>query len=775
MPQARVSARLAVKEAPCYTCKAGDDCKRHSQRPRTNKSTPLDHSIMPPTDKFDGALESEKVASSMSIKTSVKHSLLQLATDDAVKARVCVKAVANDAQAANQPGTVRMCRIAEAPLSAEAPTGAELPNAAIIAKSVEVIFLREETSPSRDGDVVVLLDSDEDKLDNSGSPPKKQRVSSSSVVSQLCRETPLNNPECTDVRDLPADITEEGDLSMCDENVFRTSSVRKRSQSKSRQRPRFNLLNGGHFSDSGENSGRKSEASLRARTPLTVLRSAINLQDLSDKENISQKKELSCNAGKETYPTEDSTGRIHDADAEHLMPFMGSGGSSHTLDVPAQQAGAVQLQKEPVAEATHNQGLSAGLATPEELHEAGCQSGQGLPPPLKKTDAMVLHAEPRSGSPCTQALTAPAEQDGLELSGAGSLDYLDPPTHQAGPSQLQGIPPTGTLQSRDLTLPTEEDSAAELLEEPSGSAFAQTEMPRVSSLSIEAQADVAGTCSAAEVPGATQVADVMNASEARSRGSEESLPEAGTASPEDDEDEPLFQYTMPTPQAPPQLMSDDDDDEDSEDDIAKIFQPKGRRQKAYTTKTSSKPCTASKPTPAPEREPEAAAAAVAVEEVAKLPKSWLASPPKLPAVYYRPSEDDARSLTAPLPAEEERDFRAVAAAAHASSPARDKGAPSKPASQSHATKATGDQPGARAGGAVEKIMLKMVTADGPDLFFRVRPNESFGRLFGGYAKKVDSTVDKLQFLFDGKVIKVEETPACLELEDEDQIEVRPCK
>ena len=66
--------------------------------------------------------------------------------------------------------------------------------------------------------------------------------------------------------------------------------------------------------------------------------------------------------------------------------------------------------------------------------------------------------------------------------------------------------------------------------------------------------------------------------------------------------------------------------------------------------------------------------------------------------------------------------------------------------------------------------LKVKGQDGNEVFFRVKKTTLLSKLMSAYCKKIGADVETVRFLFDGKRIKGNETPADLEMENEDVID-----
>jgi hypothetical protein len=69
------------------------------------------------------------------------------------------------------------------------------------------------------------------------------------------------------------------------------------------------------------------------------------------------------------------------------------------------------------------------------------------------------------------------------------------------------------------------------------------------------------------------------------------------------------------------------------------------------------------------------------------------------------------------------------------------------------------------------INIKVVTQSGEEVFFKIKRNTKLSKLQGAYANKVGKDVQSIRFLYDGERISEEDTPASLEMEDNDTIDV----
>ncbi|KAI2810946.1 hypothetical protein RDWZM_002214 [Blomia tropicalis] len=71
----------------------------------------------------------------------------------------------------------------------------------------------------------------------------------------------------------------------------------------------------------------------------------------------------------------------------------------------------------------------------------------------------------------------------------------------------------------------------------------------------------------------------------------------------------------------------------------------------------------------------------------------------------------------------------------------------------------------------EYIKIKVVGQDTNELHFRVKKSTAFSKLKKSYSERIGVPLTSLRFLFDGRRIDDNDTPATLEMEEEDVIEV----
>ncbi|OSX62730.1 hypothetical protein POSPLADRAFT_1180820 [Postia placenta MAD-698-R-SB12] len=69
------------------------------------------------------------------------------------------------------------------------------------------------------------------------------------------------------------------------------------------------------------------------------------------------------------------------------------------------------------------------------------------------------------------------------------------------------------------------------------------------------------------------------------------------------------------------------------------------------------------------------------------------------------------------------------------------------------------------------INIKVTTQTGEEVFFKIKRNTKLSKLQGAYAAKVGKDVNSIRFLYDGTRINDDDTPASLDMEDNDTIDV----
>eukprot|EP01026_Neomeris_dumetosa_P075563 TRINITY_DN799_c1_g1_i1.p4 TRINITY_DN799_c1_g1~~TRINITY_DN799_c1_g1_i1.p4 ORF type:complete len:108 (+),score=19.38 TRINITY_DN799_c1_g1_i1:128-451(+) len=74
-------------------------------------------------------------------------------------------------------------------------------------------------------------------------------------------------------------------------------------------------------------------------------------------------------------------------------------------------------------------------------------------------------------------------------------------------------------------------------------------------------------------------------------------------------------------------------------------------------------------------------------------------------------------------------------------------------------------------GGDQTITLKVVGQDANEIVFKVKYATPFRKLFNAYCQRVSQDLGAVRFVFDGKRIQETDTPASLEMENDDIIEV----
>lgn len=72
--------------------------------------------------------------------------------------------------------------------------------------------------------------------------------------------------------------------------------------------------------------------------------------------------------------------------------------------------------------------------------------------------------------------------------------------------------------------------------------------------------------------------------------------------------------------------------------------------------------------------------------------------------------------------------------------------------------------------AQQQVSLKVVNADGAEMFFRIRRGTQLKKLIDAYCKKQGISRGSVRFLFDGSPIDESKTPEDLGMEDDDVID-----
>ncbi|KAF8599200.1 small ubiquitin-related modifier [Ceratobasidium sp. AG-I] len=71
----------------------------------------------------------------------------------------------------------------------------------------------------------------------------------------------------------------------------------------------------------------------------------------------------------------------------------------------------------------------------------------------------------------------------------------------------------------------------------------------------------------------------------------------------------------------------------------------------------------------------------------------------------------------------------------------------------------------------DPISIKVVTSTGEEVYFKIKRSTKLKKLQGAYATKVGKDISTFRFLYDGNRIQDEDTPASLDMENDDTIDV----
>jgi len=71
----------------------------------------------------------------------------------------------------------------------------------------------------------------------------------------------------------------------------------------------------------------------------------------------------------------------------------------------------------------------------------------------------------------------------------------------------------------------------------------------------------------------------------------------------------------------------------------------------------------------------------------------------------------------------------------------------------------------------QTINVKVVSASGEEVYFKIKRTTKLSKLQGAYANKVGKDVGSIRFLYDGARINDDDTPQSLDMEDNDTIDV----
>ncbi|QRV81397.1 ubiquitin-like Rad60 SUMO-like protein [Ceratobasidium sp. AG-Ba] len=67
--------------------------------------------------------------------------------------------------------------------------------------------------------------------------------------------------------------------------------------------------------------------------------------------------------------------------------------------------------------------------------------------------------------------------------------------------------------------------------------------------------------------------------------------------------------------------------------------------------------------------------------------------------------------------------------------------------------------------------ISVVASTGEEVYFKIKRNTKLKKLQGAYATKVGKDISTIRFLYDGNRINDEDTPASLDMENDDTIDV----
>jgi hypothetical protein len=81
-----------------------------------------------------------------------------------------------------------------------------------------------------------------------------------------------------------------------------------------------------------------------------------------------------------------------------------------------------------------------------------------------------------------------------------------------------------------------------------------------------------------------------------------------------------------------------------------------------------------------------------------------------------------------------------------------------------------DAPDIKAEAAAPQVSLKVVNADGAEVYFKIKRGTVLRKLMDAYCKKQGIARTSVRFLYDGAPIDENKTPDDLEMEDDDVID-----
>ncbi|KAG9096932.1 hypothetical protein FRC06_008183 [Ceratobasidium sp. 370] len=71
----------------------------------------------------------------------------------------------------------------------------------------------------------------------------------------------------------------------------------------------------------------------------------------------------------------------------------------------------------------------------------------------------------------------------------------------------------------------------------------------------------------------------------------------------------------------------------------------------------------------------------------------------------------------------------------------------------------------------DPISIKVVASTGEEVYFKIKRNTKLKKLQGAYASKVGKDINTIRFLYDGDRINEDDTPASLNMDNDDTIDV----
>ena len=90
--------------------------------------------------------------------------------------------------------------------------------------------------------------------------------------------------------------------------------------------------------------------------------------------------------------------------------------------------------------------------------------------------------------------------------------------------------------------------------------------------------------------------------------------------------------------------------------------------------------------------------------------------------------------------------------------------------EQQAPEAPKPEPNAPGQAAPQPVSLKVVNADGAEVYFKIKRHTQLKKLMDAYCKKQGIQRSQVRFLYDGATINEEKTPDDLEMEDDDVID-----